>query len=101
MDDLNAIESVRLSSGDIVLADLATGDAEEDVGLGHLDFTSAAAVIKTCIADIMDPLKQLEVSRLSVTMSFDLAIESGKLTAAIVKGSAKGSIQAQVEWSRS
>jgi hypothetical protein len=98
-DLANAIP-IKLSNGSIGFVEVSdAGDGRQKVSEGtEARLSQAMDVIKAMSSEITDVMKSLKPQRLAVELGFELAVESGKLTALLVKGSGKANIKVTLEW---
>jgi hypothetical protein len=90
--------SVKLPNGSFVnieVSDLG----REDVGIQDFTFDDIAHVIEGIADSIQTSLSKIKPSKASVKFGIEASIESGKLTAAIIKGSSKANLEITLEWS--
>jgi Trypsin-co-occurring domain 1 len=66
---------------------------------GELHFDTISAVIKQLSILTLEAVKQAKPTKASVEFGVDVGIESGQLTALLVKGEAKGNFKISLEWS--
>lgn len=90
---------VQLPNGAIVKVEVAqTG--REDVGFDVKAFEPVAEAIEGVVQMIAVPIEKVRPKKATVKFGMELAIESGKLTAVIVKGSGKANLEITLEWER-
>lgn len=88
---------VQLPNGAVVRVEVAqTG--REDVGFDVKQFEPVAEAIEGVVQMIAVPLQKVRPKRATVKFGMDLALESGQLTAVIVKGSGKANLEITLEW---
>ncbi|WP_017716948.1 CU044_2847 family protein [Kamptonema formosum] len=56
--------------------------------------------IEGIAAAIVNHLQQVKPTKTSVKLGLEVALESGQLTALIVKGSSKGNLEITMEWAK-
>ncbi|MEM1254980.1 MAG: CU044_2847 family protein [Cyanobacteria bacterium P01_H01_bin.21] len=88
---------VELPNGAVVKVEVAT-TGREDVGFDIKQFQPIADAIEGVVQMIAAPLQKVKPKKASVKFGMELAIESGQLTAIIVKGSGKGNLEIALEW---
>lgn len=88
---------VQLPNGAIVKVEVAqTG--REDVGFDVKQFEPIADAIEGVVQMIAVPIQRVKPKKATVKFGMELAIESGQLTAIIVKGSGKANLEITLEW---
>lgn len=88
---------VQLPNGAVVKVEVAS-TGREDVGFDAKQFQPVADAIEGMVQMIAAPIQKVKPKKATVTFGMELAIESGQLTAVIVKGSGKGNLEITLEW---
>lgn len=88
---------VQLPNGSIIKFEV-THTGREDVAFDSQQFQPVADAIEGVVQMIMTPLQKVKPKKATVKFGMELAIESGKLTAIIVKGSSKANLEIALEW---
>lgn len=88
---------VQLPNGAIVKFEV-TNTGREDVNFDSKQFKPVADAIEGVMQMITVPIQKVKPKRASVKFGMELAIESGELTAIIVKGSGKANLEITLEW---
>ena len=91
------IVPVQLSNGAIVKVEVAS-TGREDVGFDVKQFQPVADAIEGVGKMIAAPIQKVKPKKATVKFGMELAIESGQLTAVIVKGSGKANLEITLEW---
>ena len=91
---------VQLPNGAVVKFEV-TQTGREDVSFDPKQFQPVADAIEGVIEMIATPIQKVKPKKASVKFGMELAIESGQLTAIIVKGSGKANLEITLEWERS
>lgn len=73
----------------------------EDVSFDTKQFQPVADAIEGVIQMIAAPIQKVKPKKATVKFGMELAIESGNLTAIIVKGSGRANLEITLEWGRS
>ncbi|HLP89739.1 MAG TPA: CU044_2847 family protein [Nostocaceae cyanobacterium] len=104
------MESTTYSRTEIVTAKLPNGKSvkieanllggEEEVASKILSFGDISDVIEGIAVAIATPLQQIKPTKASIKLGLELAVESGKLTTLIVKGSSKANLELCLEWEK-
>ncbi len=72
----------------------------EDVARGKFPFEDITKTLDGVLQALGETLARARPTKASVKFGVEIAVESGKLTAAIVKGSTKGNLEIALEWSK-
>ncbi|MBL1179320.1 CU044_2847 family protein [Pantanalinema sp. GBBB05] len=88
---------VQLPNGAIVQVEV-TKTGREDVGFDTKQFQPVAEAIEGMVQMIAAPIQKVKPKKATVKFGMELAIESGQLTAVIVKGSGKANLEITLEW---
>jgi hypothetical protein len=92
---------VKLPDGGVIRAEVSGGPIERDVadGVVQFDFNEVLDTVKSIGKALLGAIKEIQPKKAAVEFSVELSAEPGKLTALLVKGTAKGSIKVSLEWS--
>jgi len=85
---------VQLPNGAVVKVEVASTGREDVVK----QFQPVADAIEGVVQMIATPIQKVKPKKATVKFGMELAIESGQLTAVIVKGSGKGNLEITLEW---
>ena len=88
---------VQLPNGAIVKVEV-TKSGREDVSFDPKQFQPVADAIEGVVQMIAAPIQKVRPKKATVKFGMELAIESGQLTAIIVKGSGKANLEITLEW---
>ena len=88
---------VQLPNGAVVKIEVSS-TGREDVGFDVKQFQPVADAIEGVMQMIAAPIQKVKPKKATVKFGMELAIESGQLTAVIVKGSGKGNLEITLEW---
>jgi Trypsin-co-occurring domain 1 len=92
---------IQLPNGSVVKVEVAS-TGREDVSFDVKQFQPIADAIEGVVQMIATPIQKVKPTKVTVKFGMELAIESGQLTAVIVKGSGKGSgkgnLEITLEW---
>ncbi len=88
---------VQLPNGAVVKVEVAS-TGREDVGFDVKQFQPVADAIEGVVQMTSAPIQRVKPKKATVKFGMELAIESGQLTAVIVKGSGKGNLEITLEW---
>jgi C4-type Zn-finger protein len=101
MEELQtAIVPVELSDGTIVNIE-ATLRGEQQVSSRTQVFGPVKDTIKAVAKEMLDIVEQAQPDKVSIKLAVEVAVESGQLTACLVKGSSKANLEVTLEWSKS
>lgn len=102
MDSQTKIIPVELSDGTLIKIE-ATPIGEQRVSYQSRPFKEATATIRSIAYEIASTLQSvkedIQPDKVSIKLGLEVAIESGQLTALIVKGSSKANFEITIEWS--
>jgi hypothetical protein len=88
---------VALPNGAVVQFEVArTG--REDVAFDLKQFQPVAEMIEGVVQMIAVPIQQAKPKKATVKFGMEIAMESGQLTAIVVKGSGKANLEITLEW---
>jgi len=88
---------VQLPNGATVKFEVSS-TGREDVGFDPKQFQPVADAIEGVVQMIMAPIQKVRPKKATVKFGMELALESGQLTAVIVKGSGKANLEITLEW---
>jgi hypothetical protein len=90
---------VKLKDGTVVYIE-ATSTGREDVAFNLKSFGQVTEALEGISRSLVQSLEKVEPDKASVKFGLELAIESGNLTAVIVKGSGKANLEITLEWNK-
>lgn len=90
---------VKLPNGITVKVEVAQ-IGREDVAVTTFSFKQVTDALEGIVEAIATTLEKVKPDKATVKFGIEIAIESGKLTAAIVKGSGKGNLEIGLEWEK-
>lgn len=94
---------VELSDGTVVKVE-ATPIGEQRVAFQSKPFQEIKAAIKSITSEIAETIKDVhqtvEPDKVSVKLGLEVAVESGQLTALLVKGAGKANLEITMEWGK-
>jgi Trypsin-co-occurring domain 1 len=88
---------VKLPNGSSVQIEVTTS-GREDVSFAAKEFQPIADAIEGVIEMIAAPIQKVKPKKATVKFGMEIAVESGALTAVIVKGSGKANLEITLEW---
>jgi len=90
---------VTLPNGTVIKVEVnRTG--REDVAFDILPFKQVTDAIQGIAEAISDTVEKLKPTKTSVKFGMEINIESGQLTALLVKGSGKSNLEISMEWGK-
>lgn len=102
METQTEIILVELSDGTTIKVE-ATPIGEQRVGYHSRPFREATVAIKSITYELAETLRSvkedIKPDKVTVKLGLEIAIESGQLTALIVKGASKANFEITLEWS--
>lgn len=89
---------VELPNGAVIQFEV-TQTGREDVAFDIKPFKQVTSALEGIIEAVSEPIQKARPSKASVKFGMELGIESGMLTATIVKGTSKANLEITLEWS--
>lgn len=89
--------SVKLPNGATIKLEVSDF-GKEDVASDVINFDDIAPALEGITSAIKGTIEKAKPKKASVKFGVETSIESGKLTAAIVKGSGKANLEITLEW---
>lgn len=99
MESRTEIIPLKLPDGREVKIE-ATPIGEEDVAFDIRPFEEVTDAIEGIAEAIIASLQKVKPDKASVKFGLEVAIESGQLTALIVKGASKANLEITLEWGK-
>ncbi len=103
MDLPTKIIPVQLSDGTFIKVE-ATPIGEQRVSSQNKLFREITDSIKSITTELAETLKEINQSahpdKISIKLGLEIAVESGQLTALIVKGAGKANLEITMEWGK-
>lgn len=91
---------VQLEDGSVIKVEVSrTG--REDVAFDIQPFKLVTDALEGIVQAIALPIRRVKPQKASVKFGIELAVESGQLTAILVKGASKANLEITLEWSGS
>lgn len=94
------IVPVQLTDGTVVLAEVRSGDREEQVSWRDYDVTGFLSSLKPLVRDLIAPLSEFACDAVNLEFSLGLVVKEGKLASLLVTGEAAASIKVSMTWKR-
>jgi hypothetical protein len=100
MEDRTRIVPVKLADGTVVHVSATPLGGDEDVAdiRGALSFAQITKTIESVAQELNSCIDRVKPDKASVEFGVEIAVESGGLTALIVKGAAKGNLKITLAW---
>jgi hypothetical protein len=101
LDD-RMIVTAQLEDGTTIHVEARRADPEVEVGIGDiLDFKGFAKSLESIVKSLSSALQSVKPDKTTVELGVDIGVESGALTALLVKGTGSGSLKVTLEWDTS
>lgn len=99
MDTRSEIIPVKLPSGQTIQVEANVRSREEDVAFGGIPaIEGLSESIEGLSGSILEALKRVRPRKATVEFGLEVGLESGKLTALLVKGTGTATINVTLEW---
>lgn len=89
---------VNLANGAVVHIETTVVETEQDVAFQPFDFEDIAAPLEGLATTLRTALAKAGPNKTTVELGLEVGVESGKLTALLVKGSAKVNLKVTLQW---
>lgn len=90
---------VKLVNGTTIKFEVSqTG--RKDVGFESLSFKQVTKTLEGVVKTLKDTLDKVKPEKASVKFGVEMAVESGSLTAMVMKGTGKGNLEITLEWGK-
>lgn len=99
-NDRNKPISVRLDDETVIQIETTLPRGESDISNNKvvLEYEKFSMSIEKIALQTLEPLKKLDAKKVTLKMGLSLGIESGGITAMIVKGTGNANIEVSIEW---
>lgn len=98
MDERNEIVNTQLENGTILRVQATMLGGEEDVAFTLPAFHEVTDAIEGIAEAVATTLKRVHPHKASVAFGLSMAMESGQLTALLVKGTGTSNLNITLEW---
>jgi hypothetical protein len=88
---------IRLPNGEIVQVEVSESGRKDTSIDPHL-FDELSGVLEGVTVALSETIKKAKPRKAVIKFGLELAVESGKLTAIVVKGSSKANLEITLEW---
>jgi hypothetical protein len=92
---------VELPNGAVVKVEVASTEStgrEDASSVPTKQFQPVAKAIEGIVQMLAEPIQKAKPKKATIKFGMEVAIESGQLTAVIVKGSGKANLEITLEW---
>ncbi len=101
METPTQIVPVQLSDGTVINVE-ATPMGEQRVAFQNRPFSEITTIVRSLTADLAEALqtikREVAPKKINVKLGLEIGMESGQLTALIVKGVGKANLELSMEW---
>jgi hypothetical protein len=87
-----------MASGAILHVEATALSAEEDVAYGVLSFDGVLEAIEGIAAAVTETFDRVKPRKASIEFAIEVGVDSGRLTALLVKGTGKANLKINLEW---
>jgi hypothetical protein len=100
MDPNSRVVSVRLPDSKAIIKVEANMIGEQKVGLlpKEFSFGDVSGTIESLARELQQTIERVKPKKAAVKFGLELGVESGQLTALLVKGSGKANLEISLEW---
>jgi Trypsin-co-occurring domain 1 len=89
---------VTLANGATMHVEAAVIGGEQEVSFEQLSFKGVSEAIEGISQSVMQALKKVAPSKVSVELALEVGIDEGALTALLVKVDSKANLKIKLEW---
>ncbi len=90
---------VQLPNGMNAAIEVAQVSAQEDVSfIPQKPLLEIGQMLEGVVQAVYEPIQKVAAKKVMIKFGIELAVESGQLTAVIVKGSGKANLEISLEW---
>ena len=89
---------VKLPNGTIIKIETPRREGREDVDFEIFSFDDIGNALEGITDAIKGTIEKVKPKKTTVKFGIEVGVESGKLTAMIVKGTGKGNLEITMEW---
>src|SRR5437763_14431185 len=90
---------VKFAKDVIVRVESTVLGGEEKVAFEVASFKGVTDAIEAIAVSVVESLRKIKPHKAAVEFGLEIAVESGQLTALLVKGSGKANLKVTLEWS--
>ncbi|ACK73626.1 conserved hypothetical protein [Gloeothece citriformis PCC 7424] len=98
ISDFSEIIPVKVADGVTIMVEATSLGGDEDVGIGDFEFSDVTDAIEAIANSITTTFDKIKPKKASVEFGVEIGVESGKLTALLVKGSSKTNLKITLHW---
>jgi hypothetical protein len=92
------IVKTELSNGSIVCVEATSLGGDQLIGINLPAFNDISSAVAGVASSILSTLDEVKPRKAIIEFGIEVAIDSGKLTAIIVKGSGSANLKVTLEW---
>jgi hypothetical protein len=100
MEQRTEIIPVKFAKDVIVRVESTLLGGEERVAFEVASFKEVTDAIEAIAISVVEALRKIKPHKAAVEFGLEIAVESGQLTALLVKGSGKANLKITLEWSQ-
>jgi hypothetical protein len=71
---------------------------EQRVSSDYYNFEDLSSSLETLTRSLYETIKKIQPTKASIEFGVEIGVQSGKLTALLVKGSGKANLKVKLEW---
>ena len=98
MAETTALVKAALANGSCLYIETVILNGEEEVAFTMPSFKEITDVLEGIADSMVTTLKKIKPRKASVEFGLEVALESGQLTALLVKGSGTANLKVTLEW---
>jgi|SRR5580698_10002163 hypothetical protein len=91
--------SAKLADQTIIKIETSQVTGEEKIAARPFDFSQVANSISSIVDSLRASIDNAKAKKATIEFGVEIGVESGQLTALIVKGSGKANLKITLEWS--
>ncbi len=99
MDRRTEVIPVEFANNVIVHVESTVLGGEENVAFKVASFKDVTDTIEAIAISVVQSLQRIKPHKAAIEFGLEIAVESGQLTALLVKGSGKANLKVTLEWS--
>ena len=99
MDRRTEVITVEFANNVIVHVESTVLGGEENVAFKVASFKDVTDTIEAIAISVVQSLQRIKPHKAAIEFGLEIAVESGQLTALLVKGSGKANLKVTLEWS--
>jgi len=101
VDPNSRVVQVKLAHSEATIAIEATVAGDQRVAIpSQFSFDAIGETLESLAKELGHTIESVKPSKAAIKFGLEVAVESGKLTALLVKGSGKANLEITLEWSK-